>query len=167
MNGEEAVNTAHLIYSSSVAELLGPLKWRFVAKGVQGQHQSMEIKQVQVETMKSKRRLVINSSSLGGVIAFKSDQSRASRDVVNEENDLEFIQGIEENPWVASYEIPDVLQLYPAVDGKIVVAAKIEITTNESTETEWVNFAILPANKTAKTLCFRRTMIEFDGVPIQ
>lgn len=167
MRGEEAVNAPQLIYSSSTAEFQGPLKWRFVAEGEQGQHLSMEIKQVQIETSKSKRRVVINSNSLGGVRAFQLDKSKGEQKPKGGDAEEATTTG-KPNPhrWVASYEIPSVLQLFPAADGKIVVAAKIKVSTVESSETEWVNFAIQPTKNTAQALRFRRTMIEFDGVPI-
>ena len=69
--------------------------------------------------------------------------------------------------WMASYTLPDTFQLYPKAEGKVVVAAKIVVTTEKGAQSEWVNFALLPNTNRSKSFTFRQTMVEYDGVPIE
>ena len=166
MHGEQAVNLPQLIYQASTSNFQGPLRWRFVAVGTEGIHQSMQVQEVQIETSKSKRKVKLRAGSLGGPQAFQLEEMPKSKNEPQKQADGETEPEEPQARWMASYEIPTVLQLFPAADGRIVVAAKVVIATHDYTETEWVNFAILPQKNTTKVLRFRRTMIEVDGVPL-
>ena len=104
----------------------------------------------------------IGAGGLGGAQAFALEKLHGTKKKAKADSDEE-----EDLPrWMASYEIPQVLQLFPKADGRIVVAAKVEVTSTEGKETEWVNFAVLAPTTKTKNLSFRRTMVEVDGVPI-
>ncbi|WP_156817074.1 hypothetical protein [Rubritalea marina] len=173
LRGEAATHMAQLVYRSSQAEFQGPMRWRFVAEGQQGEQVTMQVKQVQIETEESGRKVVIHADGLGGVRPFAmekirkpSTRKRAGRLKSQRVKKLEEPVELPDPRWMASFEIPSVLQLFPAADGRITVAAKIQVSSADYSETEWVNFALLPEKNTTKPLKFRRTMIEYDGVPI-
>ncbi|MFC4994052.1 hypothetical protein [Rubritalea tangerina] len=172
LKGVGAIEKDKLIYRASTYNFDGPLRWQIVAEGTEGEHVSMRLAGVQITTGASKRSVRLPLSMLGGETAFeleelpKKKRKFSLKKKTKEELEKEAAEAEIQPRWMASYTIPDTLQLFPKADGKVVLAANIVITSSKGTQSEWVNFALLPNANKSKSFTFRQTMIEYGGVPI-
>lgn len=166
MKGEGALDKPKVAYRAGTSQLDGPFFWSFTAEGTEGEHLSMIVEGVQISTGKTRRNVQIPQSMVGQEVAFSLEQLEKPKRSFFKKPEKEDEEA-KKPKWLASYALPSSLQLYPKVDGKIVVAAKIRITTAERSDSEWVNFALLPSRNKNGTFSFRRTMIEYGGVPIE
>lgn len=165
LKGVGAIEKKKLVYAASTSEFDGPMRWQFVADGTQGEHLSMRIASVQISTARTNRSVNVPTSMLGGENLFIQeavDKPKFSFKKKPKEEDAE----VTPPRWLATYTLPEVMQLFPKADGKVTVAAKIVIKTHKGTSSEWVNFALLPNSNKSKSFHFRQTMIEYGGVPI-
>ncbi|MGJ8674161.1 hypothetical protein [Rubritalea sp.] len=161
--GVGAVSKEKLIYRSGTANFDGPMNWKFVAEGDPAVHKNLRIDAVQVTTEKTRRKVNVPQLMLGGGRAFAYEEIKKKRRFSLKKEEVED----EVQPrWMAEVQIPTTLQLYPKVDGKVVVAAKISVETDTGFVSEWVNFALLPNSNKSKSFTFRQTMVEYGGVPI-
>ena len=171
LKGVGMVEKDKLIYRASTQNFDGPLRWQIMAEGSQAEHLTMRVDGMQISTSKTKRSVKIPRAMLGGENAFaleilaKPKRSFKKKSKQQLESDAALLA--KEPRWLASFTLPDTLQLFPKADGKVVVAVKIVVTTDKSSQSEWVNFAILPNSNRSKSFTFRQTMVEYDGVPIE
>lgn len=164
MNGEGALGKANLLFSANTSTLEGPFFWQFVAEGEPEEHVSMTIEGVVIETQRTRRKVSIPGGLLGGAQPFAYEQQLKPKFSFRKKE-----QETEKEPakWLAVYKLPSSLQLFPKVDGKITLAAKIKIESAKGVQSEWVNFALIPNSQKTKSFHFRQTMIEYGGVPIE
>ena len=171
LKGVGMIEKEKLIYMASTQNFDGPLRWQFIAEGTQGEHLTMRVDGMQISTSSTRRSVKIPNSMLGGENAFfleelpKPKRSLMKKSKEEQERDAEILA--EKPRWMASFTLPSSLQLYPKADGKVVVAAKIVVTTQNGAQSEWLNFALLPNSNRSKSFTFRHTMVEYDGVPIE
>ena len=164
MNGEGALEKANLLFNANTSKLDGPFFWQFVAEGDAEEHLSMTVEAVVIETQRTRRRVTLPSGMLGGAQPFAYEvQPKPKFSFRKKEEEKE----VKKPKWLATYKVPSSLQLFPKVDGKVTLAAKITIESTKGTQSEWVNFALLPNSQKSKSFNFRRTMIEYGGVPIE
>ena len=160
-----------LIYMASTKSFDGPLRWNFVAEGAQGEHLMMRVDGVQISTSRTRRSVKIPNTMLGGENPFVLEKlpkpKRGLKKKSEDELKKEAAMLAREPRWMASYTLPDTLQIFPKADGKVVVAARITVSTQKGSQSEWVNFALLPDTNSSKSFTFRQTMVEYDGVPIE
>jgi len=171
LNGVGLIERDRLVYMASTQNFDGPLRWQIMAEGTKGEHLTMRVDGVQISTSSTKRSVKIPHSMLGGENAFVLEvlpkPKRSLMKKSKEELERDAAMLAKEPRWMASYTLPDTLQLYPKADGKVVVAAKIVVTTQNGAQSEWVNFALLPNSNRSKSFTFRQTMVEYNGVPIE
>ncbi|MEO1857047.1 MAG: hypothetical protein ABGY95_06740 [Rubritalea sp.] len=171
MNGAGMIEKDKFIYMAATQNFDGPLRWQILADGTQGEHLTMRVEGVQVSTSRTKRSVKIPSSMLGGENHFVLEQlpkpKRSLKKKAKAKLGSDAAHSAKHSRWMASYTIPDSLHLYPKADGKVVVAAKIVVTTANGSQSEWVNFALLPNSNKSKSFTFRQTLVEYDGVPIE
>ena len=171
LKGVGMIEKEKLIYRASTQNFDGPLRWQFMAEGTQGEHLTMRVDRMQISTSRTKRSVKIPHSMLGGESAFVLEKlpkpKRSFKKKSKEELERDAAMLAKKPRWLASYTLPDTFQLYPKADGKVVVAAKIVVTTEKGAQSEWVNFALLPNTNRSKSFTFRQTMVEYDGVPIE
>lgn len=168
LKGVGAVEKKKLVYSASSAEFDGPMRWQFVAIGSEGEQLSMQIASVQVSTARTNRSVNVPVAMLGGKNQFQLEAVEKPKFTFKKKSKEEKEAEVEVTPprWLATYTLPELMQLFPKADGKVTLAAKIVIETHTGTSSEWVNFALLPNRNKAKSFTFRQTMIEHGGVPI-
>jgi hypothetical protein len=171
LKGAGMIEKEKLIYMASTMNFDGPLRWQFMAEGTQGEHITMRIDGMQISTSRTKRSVKVPTSMLGGENVFLLEvlpkPKRSFKKKSKEELKRDAAMLAKKPRWMASYTLPDTFQLYPKADGKVVVAAKIVVTTEKGAQSEWVNFALLPNTNRSKSFTFRQTMVEYDGVPIE
>ncbi len=171
LKGVGMIEKNKLIYMASTHNFDGPLRWQFIAEGTQGEHLTMRVEGVQMSTSKTKRSVKVPNSMLGGENRFVLEKLAKPRRSLKKKSKAELERDAamlaKEPRWIASYTLPDTFQLYPKADGKVVVAAKIVVTTQNGVQSEWVNFALLPNSNRSKSFTFRQTMVEYNGVPIE
>lgn len=163
LKGVGALGQANLIFSAKTNKLDGPFYWEFVAVGTPGEQVSMTVEEVQISTQRTRRQVVLPREMLGAVNAFEFEVVAKPRFTFRKKPQPEEQQ---KPRWLASYKLPSLLQVFPKADGRVTVAAKIRIDSSEGSVSEWVNFALLPAELKSQSFSFRETMIEYDGVPI-
>ena len=171
LKGVGMIERDKLVYMASTPNFDGPLRWQIMAEGTQGEHLTMRVDGVQISTSRTRRSVKIPSSMLGSENAFMLEElpkpKRRIRKKSKEEVERDAALLAKEPRWMASYTLPSILQLYPKADGKVVVAARIVVTTQNGSRAEWVNFSLLPNANSSKSFTFRQTMVEYDGVPIE
>ncbi|MFT5883459.1 MAG: hypothetical protein ACI9FG_001974 [Crocinitomicaceae bacterium] len=171
LNGVGMIEKNKLIYIASTQNFDGPLRWQIMTEGTQGEHLTMKIDGVQISTSSTKRSVKIPNAMLGGENGFAQEvlpkPKRSLKKKSKEELERDAAMLVKKPRWIASYTLPDTLQLYPKADGMVVVAAKIVVTTQNGAQSEWINFALLPNSDRSKSFTFRQTMVEYNGVPIE
>lgn len=127
-NGSMAFSA--MIVSSAVATLEGPFRWRLEAVGTPDVHQSIVVHRLHTTTEKTKRSGWYPVNHLN-----KRADFRVSK----------------EQPGVARarYEIPGLLQVNPATDGKLTILADVSIFTKDRRERKLVRFRLDPQQKSA------------------
>lgn len=127
-NGSMAFSA--MIVSSAVATLEGPFRWRLDAVGTPGVHQSIVVHRLHTTTEKTKRSGWYPVDHLN-----KRADFRVSK----------------EHPSVARarYEIPGLLQVNSATDGKLTILADLSVSTKDRHERKLVRFHLDPQQKTA------------------
>ena len=164
MNGEGALGKSSLLFNANTSKLDGPFFWQFVAEGDAEEHVSMTVEAVVIETHRTRRKVTLPSAMLGGPQPFAYEvQPKPKFYFRKKEEEKEVLKP----KWLAAYKLPSSLQLYPKVDGKITLAARVTIESSKGAQSEWVNFALLPNSQKTKSFHFRQTMIEYGGVPIE
>jgi hypothetical protein len=127
-NGSMAFSA--MIVSSAVATLEGPFRWRLEAVGTPGVHQSVVIHRLHTTTEKSKRSGWYPAEKLNRRADFKTskDQPSIAR---------------------ARYEIPGLLKVDSATDGKLAILADVSVFTKDRRERKLVRFHLDPQQKRA------------------
>ena len=180
LSGVGALAKEKLVYRAGTHALDGPLRWQFVAESKSDQLVSMRVAAVQISTQKSARSVSLPAELLGGENPFVLEQLTKEKKskfsfkkmikMGEEESEKDAVDSEVDAPtprWLASFTVPDILQLFPKADGRVTVAAKIVVTNAGGEQvSEWVNFALLPAATKSQSFEFRQTMVEYGGVPI-
>lgn len=124
-----------MVVSAAVATMEGPFRWRIEATGRTGVHQSLVVHRIHTSTEKSKRSEWYPVANLN-----KRENFRDSK----------------EQPGVsrARYEIPGLLKVTSANDGKLTILADISIDAKNGSQRRMVKFTLDPASKRADEFIF-------------
>lgn len=110
-----------MVYMAASAKQKGPFAWRIEAEGVKGQHATMVVHRLKVETEKTNRKNWFDSNKLGKTTKFIRYEK-------------------EPNKCFAIFKVPGELRVSSETDGNITVYADITITTNQKSVRKGVKF---------------------------
>lgn len=132
-NGSMAFSA--MVVSTAVATMEGPFRWRVEAVGTPGVHRSVIVHRLHTTTEKSKRSGWYPVDHLNQRADFRvsKDQPSVAR---------------------ARYEIPGLLKVTSATDGKLTILADITVTSTQRRERKLVRFHLDPLQKRADEFIF-------------
>ena len=124
-----------MVVSAAVATMEGPFRWRIEATGRSGFHQSLVVHRIHTSTEKSNRHEWYPVANLNKRSDFRDrlEQPGVSR---------------------ARYEIPGLLKVTSANDGKLTILADISIHAKNGNQRRMVKFTLDPAQKRADEFIF-------------
>jgi len=128
--GTSGFGLSAMVYMAGSAKLEGPFKWRIEAEGKSGEHVSMVVHRLKVETSKTKRNEWYDKKKLGYKTDFVSYKKEAGKSF-------------------AVFQVPGILKVFPEKDGDISIIVDITITTNKRSQRKLVKFS-LPAEQGKK-----------------
>ncbi|SHK37486.1 hypothetical protein SAMN02745181_3717 [Rubritalea squalenifaciens DSM 18772] len=126
--GKPGLSVSAMVYMAGSAQLEGPFKWRIMATGKDGLHESMTLHRVSIRTTKSQRKDVYPSSQLP--------------------DDIPFVT-YEKTPGVsyAVCQFPGLLEINPAEDGTSHMSVDLTIRSKAKAIRKTVHFTLVRSDE--------------------
>jgi hypothetical protein len=137
-NGSVALSA--MVVSTAIATMEGPFLWRVEAEGKTNEHRSLVIHRIKTMTEKTKKSEWYPAGKLGKRADFRK------------------IMGFSEQS-KARYEIPGLLQVMSANDGKLTILVDMTVYGFKKSERKLVKFQLDPGQKKQNEVIFLPTEI--------